>query len=62
MRVYRLSCFSYSLTGIIYYWKLAALPDELRGTFLMSGQAFCACLVVQVWYFLLSCCLLPTSR
>ena len=44
---YRLSCFCYSLTGVIYYFNLSKLPDELRATFLMSGDAFCAFLVVQ---------------
>ena len=47
VRVYRLSCFAYSLTGVIYYWNLGVLPDELRATFLMNGEAFCACLVIQ---------------
>ena len=45
VRVYRLSCLSYSLTGVFYYCTLDRLPAELRATFLMGGEAFCACLL-----------------
>ena len=45
--LYKLSCFAYSFTGVLYWSLLPYLPTDFCTTSLMSSRLFAACLVAQ---------------